>query len=213
MTVEARNDSHTYQDASGRQVESQGVHIVAGGGGGGGGDASAANQVTTNDRVGALTETAPASDTASSGLNGRLQRIAQRLTSLIALLPASLGAKTSANSLAVALATDTFPPPVIAASTNHFAIAVDTSNAGNGLGALLGGTVLADQIAAGATSVLVTVETFPIRVRFDGGDASTIGHLYAKDNPQPYVFDVSDLTKIQMVGIGGSASVNVSFFK
>lgn len=43
-------------------------------------------------KVGSLTETAPATDTASSGLNGRLQRIAQRLTSLIALLPASLGA-------------------------------------------------------------------------------------------------------------------------
>lgn len=33
--------------------------------------------------VGALTETAPASDTASSGLNGRLQRIAQRLTTML----------------------------------------------------------------------------------------------------------------------------------
>jgi len=43
-------------------------------------------------KTGALTETAPGTDTASSGLNGRLQRIAQRLTSLIALLPAALGA-------------------------------------------------------------------------------------------------------------------------
>jgi hypothetical protein len=43
-------------------------------------------------KVGSLTETAPASDTASSGLSGRLQRIAQRLTSLIALLPSALGA-------------------------------------------------------------------------------------------------------------------------
>lgn len=42
-------------------------------------------------KTGSLTETAPATDTASSGLNGRLQRIAQRLTSLIALLPAALG--------------------------------------------------------------------------------------------------------------------------
>ncbi len=41
-------------------------------------------------KTGSLTEAAPASDTASSGLNGRLQRIAQRLTSLIALLPAAL---------------------------------------------------------------------------------------------------------------------------
>lgn len=42
-------------------------------------------------QIGAVNETAPASDTASSGLNGRLQRIAQRVTSLIALLPTSLG--------------------------------------------------------------------------------------------------------------------------
>jgi hypothetical protein len=34
-------------------------------------------------KLGSLTETAPASDTALSGLNGRLQRIAQRLTTLI----------------------------------------------------------------------------------------------------------------------------------
>lgn len=37
-------------------------------------------------KIGSLTEAAPASDTASSGLNGRLQRIAQRLTSLITAL-------------------------------------------------------------------------------------------------------------------------------
>ena len=41
--------------------------------------------------IGTVNETAPATDTASSGLNGRLQRIAQRLTDLIALLPAALG--------------------------------------------------------------------------------------------------------------------------
>lgn len=43
-------------------------------------------------KLGALTETAPTTDTASSGHNGRLQRIAQRITSLIALLPTALGA-------------------------------------------------------------------------------------------------------------------------
>lgn len=41
-------------------------------------------------KLGIVTETAPGTDTASSGLNGRLQRIAQRLTSLIALLPPAL---------------------------------------------------------------------------------------------------------------------------
>lgn len=73
----------------------------AGGGGGGGGDASATNQVTGNTRIGDVAETAPASDTASSGLNGRLQRIAQRLTALIALLPASLGSKAASASLSI----------------------------------------------------------------------------------------------------------------
>jgi hypothetical protein len=52
--------------------------------------AGAATEATLDARSGTLTETAPATDTASSGLNGRLQRIAQRLTTLIALLPAAL---------------------------------------------------------------------------------------------------------------------------
>jgi hypothetical protein len=56
------------------------------------GAATAANQSSELTLEGAVNETAPASDTASSGLNGRLQRIAQRLTSVIALLPTALGA-------------------------------------------------------------------------------------------------------------------------
>ena len=59
---------------------------------------------TTNTRIGDLAETAPASDTASSGLNGRLQRIAQRITSLIALLPSALGSTSSAGSLSMTVA-------------------------------------------------------------------------------------------------------------
>lgn len=61
---------------------------------------------TTNTQIGALTETAPATDTASSGLNGRLQRIAQRITSFIALFPTSIGPKAKAGALAVTTATD-----------------------------------------------------------------------------------------------------------
>lgn len=56
---------------------------------------------TDDGRIGAVNETAPASDTASSGLNGRLQRIAQRITSLIAQIPATLGIKTPALSMSV----------------------------------------------------------------------------------------------------------------
>jgi hypothetical protein len=66
-----------------------------------------ATEATLDARTGALTETAPGTDTASSGINGRLQRIAQRITSLIALLPASLGPKAGAASLSVVESTPT----------------------------------------------------------------------------------------------------------
>lgn len=47
-------------------------------------------------QLGSLTETAPATDTASSGQNGRLQRIAQNITALIAAtLKVALQAATS----------------------------------------------------------------------------------------------------------------------
>lgn len=59
--------------------------------------------------TGSLTETAPASDTASSGLNGRLQRIAQRITTLLAVFPTTIDTNSgnkSASTLRVVLATD-----------------------------------------------------------------------------------------------------------
>ena len=78
-------------------------------------------------KTGSLTEAAPASDTASSGLNGRLQRIAQRLTSLIALLPTSLGQKTMANSLGVAIASDQSTLTTQGGKTNNNAAPGDTN--------------------------------------------------------------------------------------
>ncbi len=89
-------------------------------------------------QVGIVTETAPASDTASSGLNGRLQRIAQRITSLIALLPASLGQKTMAASLAVTLASD------------QTVISVNDSTT-------VAGTVTSAQVTVGTSVVRATV--------------------------------------------------------
>lgn len=100
--------------------------------------ASLAVTQSTEDKagIGSLTETAPASDTASSGLNGRLQRIAQRLTSLIALLPASLGIKTAAASLSIAPASDAV-----------FATSSGTTS----------GTVTSAQVAVGTSAVRATV--------------------------------------------------------
>lgn len=68
--------------------------------------ATSGNQATTNTRIGDLTETAPGTDTASSGLNGRLQRVAQNVTTMSAKLPGSLGIKTAANSLSITHASD-----------------------------------------------------------------------------------------------------------
>jgi hypothetical protein len=79
--------------------------------------------------TGSLTETAPATDTASSGLNGRLQRIAQRLTSLIGLFPTALGTTTAANSLPVALSSDgTFA--TLSGAITETAPATDTASSG-----------------------------------------------------------------------------------
>lgn len=70
--------------------------------------------------LGAVDETPPNSDTAASGIRGGIKRVAQRITSLIALLPVSIGAKASAGSLSVTPATDAaFAPgaPKVATAT------------------------------------------------------------------------------------------------
>jgi hypothetical protein len=68
--------------------------------------------------IGSLTETAPTTDTASSGLNGRLQRIAQRLTTVIDIIPAVRGQTDKNGSLSVVLASDQTSIPVTIGSTN-----------------------------------------------------------------------------------------------
>lgn len=80
--------------------------------------------------IGALTEAAPASDTASSGLNGRLQRIAQRLTSLIALVPSAL---TGSGNFKAALVEDTTSnKSVNMAQVGGNNVDVNSGNKGNG---------------------------------------------------------------------------------
>jgi hypothetical protein len=107
-------------------IEVDGVAPAMGAGAAG---SSALRTITSTDDAihGALTETAPATDTASSGLNGRLQRIAQRLTSLIALVPASLGSKAAASSFAVTDSTEDIARMGIVTET---APATDTASSG-----------------------------------------------------------------------------------
>lgn len=101
------------------------------------GASTLAEQQTQTTALGSLTETAPATDTASSGLNGRLQRIAQRLTSLIALFPSSIGQKAKSDSLSVAIASD----------QDTLKVSEQTSS----------GTITNSQVTVGLTAVRATV--------------------------------------------------------
>lgn len=91
-------------------------------------------------KAGSLTETAPATDTASSGINGRLQRIAQRITSLIALIPAAL---TGSGNFKVSLQ-ETNATVTVA---SH---AVTIASAGVASGAIASGAVASGAVASGA---------------------------------------------------------------
>lgn len=130
--------------------------------------ATAANQVTEQGLTGSLTETAPGTDTASSGLNGRLQRIAQRLTSLIALLPAALGAggglKVDGSGTALPVSGTVTATPVKASTANTPSILTS------------GGDVIANNAARKSWGVQ-NLGTNPLFVRMATGASSTVFHV------------------------------------
>lgn len=63
-------------------------------------------QTTLNTEVGIVTETAPTTDTASSGLNGRMQRLAQRLTTFFGTMTMAHTAPSVTTSSGTALASN-----------------------------------------------------------------------------------------------------------
>lgn len=123
-------------------------------------------------KLGIVTETAPASDTASSGLNGRLQRVAQRLTSLIGLFPTALGSTSAANSFAVTQSTEDVARM---GAVNETAPATDTASSG------LNGRL--QRIAQRLTTLLAV---FPTTLDTNSGNksASTLRMVLATDQPQ-----------------------------
>lgn len=84
--------------------------------------------------LGSLTETPPATDTTSSGVNGRLQRIAQRISSLIALVPTALGRTAATAGFSVTISTEDKAALDLVATdlgaTNETAPASDTAVSG-----------------------------------------------------------------------------------
>ncbi len=130
-------------------------------------------------KLGIVTETAPSTDTASSGLNGRLQRIAQRLTTLIAQIPAVLGINTSANSLSVVLASDQASVPISTPNTSvssTITAADAVVAAPGGAGALVSGSSTAGSLVA---------------AQCQGGDSAWIIQLTGTLGGSTYYFEGS----------------------
>lgn len=103
-----------------------------------------ATLLASNVLIGAVAEAAPATDTASSGLNGRLQRIAQNISAMILQLPATIGQKIMAASMSVTIASDQTAIPVsgtITANKSYIA-----------------GTLKTAQITVGLTEVRATTD-------------------------------------------------------
>ena len=95
-------------------------------------------------KTGSLTETAPASDTASSGLNGRLQRIAQRITSLITAIGSPFQAGAS-------IGNTTF------ASTQSGTWTVQPGNTANTTAWKVDGSAVTQPVSLASTTVTGTV--------------------------------------------------------
>lgn len=148
--------------------------------------ATAANQASELTLVGAVTETAPASDTASSGLNGRLQRIAQRITSLIALVPASLGQKAMAASFAVTLASDQTAIP-----------SARNGSATDSTAATATGAAEAEAAPADAVGFFLSADaanTDDVRWRSGGTASTTAGHELQPGRDTGYIPCAADLS-------------------
>lgn len=118
-------------------------------------------------RIGAISETAASSDTADSGLNGLAKRLLQRMTALIALLPASIGTRTAAGSMSVTVASD---DPAYAAlvsirdATATVNVAQDTATIKNGSTSLTPKFVAIAASSSGNNTILAAVTSKKIRV-------------------------------------------------
>ena len=106
--------------------------------------------------IGSLTETAPTTDTASSGLNGRLQRIAQNITSMFSAITTATLSNVTASATSVT---------ILAANSNRRRMIV-VNDSGSRLLLKFGAT-------ASATSFSIMLQAYdtyesPINVTYNG---------------------------------------------
>jgi hypothetical protein len=158
--------------------------------------ATAAKQEDLKTLAGAVTETAPATDTASSGLNGRLQRIAQRITALIALVPAALGSQTNAGSLSVAPSKDQDP---ILDHTNGTKTSVTTS-----------ATIITPPTGCKYIRISSDVDIFVNTAAATAVDDGTSIRIVAN---QPEIIPVTAATAVKALSSSGTATVRCTPYK
>lgn len=172
-------------------------------------------------QLGSLTETAPASDTASSGLNGRMQRTAQNITAMSAKLPAALGSTTSANSLSVTPASNA----AFVLGTGSATIGALTANQSvnlaqiNGVTPLMGAgntgtgsarvTMATDQAAIATHGHGATGAAVPANIQAMGARAGANSVNVAQGSATVAV-NVSTATTTQLVALSGSTQIYVT---
>lgn len=152
-------------------------------------------------KVGSLTESAPGSDTASSGLNGRLQRIAQRLSTLISLVPAAL---TGSGNFKVSIQETAVTVPVSAVS-----LPLPT-------GAATEATLALVKAKTDNLDVLLSTRTKPAdqqHVLIDAGgniigqvlltDGTTVASVFDLASSNPLAVAVVDAAGAQITSFGG----------
>ena len=175
---------YTIKDASGNTLYLDGA----------GTGADSGSAITPNSTIlGATNETAPATDTAAAGLNGRLQRVAQRLTSLLALVPTSL---TGGGNFKVAVQ-ESIAVPV---TDNSGSLTVD-------------GTVTANQggtwnIGSIASAVAVTDNNSTLSVD-DGAGSLTVDGTVATTQSGTWNVGVSEKTMSIVTGTASTRGDNV----
>jgi hypothetical protein len=163
-------------------------------------------------KTGSLTEAAPATDTASSGLNGRLQRIAQRLTSLIALLPTSLGANGGLKIEGVA--SGTVVPVSLASVPSHAVTNAGTfavqATEGDGANTTLGAKGDAKSSASDTTAITIMQVLKQISFSIQAAAASLAGTLtvasHAVTNAGTFAVQATLQAGTALIGIVSSSN-------
>lgn len=192
------------------QVTEAGALVLSGAVSGGTGGTSDTTEVTqllvktavqnVDTDLGAPADGAAATDTATAGVIPLIKRGLQRWTSLLALLPASLGAKASASSFPVVLASD--QATLAVAATARACVGRQTI-------AIAAGTIVTLTPPGGAVAAHIQADGATVRITLEGtAPSATTGTRI--DDGVIYPVDTS-LAAVKLFAVT-ACSVQVGYF-